>query len=31
MVVLLIVGTEALRRQTEREFPDAHLPVGEGP
>ena len=27
---LLIFGTEMLRRQTAREFPDARLPGGEG-
>ena len=30
ITALFIVGTEALRRQTVREFPDARLPSGEG-
>jgi hypothetical protein len=31
IAALLIFGTEMLRRQTAREFPDARLPGGEGP
>ena len=30
IAVLLVIGVEALRRQTAREFPDARLPEGEG-